>query len=394
MAKSKSSWFSGRFRPEQGRTATVMTTTSPRELYQIKISSGVLQPDDGQADAVMHLENLFDDLQPLQHSRRYWAFRSIFGFGIPKKNTVKGLYLYGGVGRGKTMLMDMFAKAAKPLHSQRFHFHDFMVIAQNEVQAARQAGHDDPINRAADKLMSGGRIICFDEMEVRDIADAMIIRRLFLAMWDRGMILVTTSNRPPDSLYLDGLHRDRFLPFISDLNTRLNIHEIASGQDWRKMFLTSVSNWHLQPAAGDAAVGRELDQIFSKLGGGAEISCETMVFSGRSLSFERVSGDVVDVSFVRLCGQPLGVRDYLAVADRFSGLILRNIPVLDDTSQNEARRLMWLVDALYDRGRFMIASAAEQVDRLYQGDRWAFEFDRTCSRLREMARLRGMQINT
>ncbi len=230
-------------------------------------------------------------------------------------------------------------------------------------------------------------------MEVRDIADAMIIRRLFLAMWDRGMVLVTTSNRSPDLLYLDGLHRDRFLPFIADLNMRLDIHEIGSGQDWRKVFLASVSGWHLQPAGSDASVGAELDQIFSTLGGDSEISSETIVFSGRSLSFERVAGDVVDVSFHRLCGQPLGVRDYLAVADRFSGLVLRDIPILDDTSQNEARRLMWLVDALYDRGRFMIASAAAQVDRLYQGDRWGFEFERTCSRLQEMAQLRGMQIN-
>ena len=370
-----------------------MTTASPRALYQAKISSGELQPDEGQADAVMHLENLFDALQPDQHSRCSRSIRNLLGFGKSAKNTVKGLYIYGGVGRGKTMLMDIFAGATQPLHSQRFHFHDFMVSAQNEVEAARHAGHPDPINRAADKLMAGGQIICFDEMEVRDIADAMIIRRLFLAMWDEGMILVATSNRPPDMLYLDGLHRDRFLPFISDLNTRLGIYEISSGQDWRKMFLASVSGWHLQSAAGDPAVNAELDQIFSTLGGGEETSCETMVFSGRSLHFERVAGDVVDVSFVRLCGQPLGVRDYLAVADRFSGLILRDIPALDDNSQNETRRLMWLVDALYDRGRFMIASAAEQVERLYQGERWAFEFDRTCSRLQEMARLRGIQIN-
>ena len=371
-----------------------MTTASPRALYQKKINSGELQPDEGQSDSVTHLETLFEDLQSLQHSRHSLSISRLFGFGKHGKNTVKGLYLYGDVGRGKTMLMDMFAEAAKPLHSQRFHFHDFMVNAQNEVQAARQAGHHDPIEEAADKLMAGGQIICFDEMEVRDIADAMIIRRLFLAMWERGMVLVTTSNRPPNLLYLNGLHRDRFLPFIDDLNMRLDIHEIASGQDWRKMFLASVSGWHLQPAAGDASVGAALDQIFSTLCGGSEISCETMVFSGRSLSFERVAGNVVDVTFARLCGQPLGVRDYLAVADRFSGLVLRDIPVLNDTSQNETRRLIWLVDALYDRGRFMIASASAQVDRLYQGDRWGFEFERTCSRLQEMARLRGMQINS
>ena len=371
-----------------------MTTASPFALYQKKINSGELQPDEGQAVSVMHLECLFEALQSLQQSRHSASISRLFGFGKHGKSTVKGLYLYGGVGRGKTMLMDMFAEAAKPLQSQRFHFHDFMVNAQNEVQAARQAGHPDPIEEAADKLMAGGQIICFDEMEVRDIADAMIIRRLFLAMWERGMVLVTTSNRPPNLLYLNGLHRDRFLPFIDDLNMRLDIHEIASGQDWRKMFLASVSGWHLQPAAGDASVGAALDQIFSTLCGGSEISCETMVFSGRSLSFERVAGNVVDVTFARLCGQPLGVRDYLAVADRFSGLVLRDIPVLNDTSQNETRRLIWLVDALYDRGRFMIASAAAQVDRLYQGDRWGFEFERTCSRLQEMARLRGMQINS
>ena len=370
-----------------------MITTSPRTLYQSKISSGELQPDAGQADAISKLEYLFESVQSAQDDGSSGLISRFFGVGKPAKNTLKGLYLYGGVGRGKTMLMDMFAEATEPLDSQRFHFHDFMVKAQIEVEAARQAGQADPINSAADGLMAGGQIVCFDEMEVRDIADAMIIRRLFLAMWDRGMVLVTTSNRPPDLLYLDGLHRDRFIPFIADLNTKLQIYEIASGQDWRKMFLASVTGWHLQPAPSDLAVGAELDQIFSTLGGGAEISCETMVFSGRSLSFDCVAGDVVDVSFSRLCGQPLGVRDYLAVADRFSGLVLRDVPVLDDTSQNEARRFMWLVDALYDRGRFMIASAAEQVDRLYQGSRWAFEFDRTCSRLQEMARVRGMQIN-
>ena len=255
-----------------------MTTASPRALYQAKISSGELQPDEGQADAVMHLENLFDALQPDQHSRCSRSIRNLLGFGKSAKNTVKGLYIYGGVGRGKTMLMDIFAGATQPLHSQRFHFHDFMVSAQNEVEAARHAGHPDPINRAADKLMAGGQIICFDEMEVRDIADAMIIRRLFLAMWDEGMILVATSNRPPDMLYLDGLHRDRFLPFISDLNTRLGIYEISSGQDWRKMFLASVSGWHLQSAAGDPAVNAELDQIFSTLGGGEKQAARPWCF--------------------------------------------------------------------------------------------------------------------
>ena len=317
-------------------------------------------------------------------------------FSRSKKGTTlrpKGLYLYGGVGRGKTLLMDMFADVAKPLSSQRFHFHDFMVHAQNLIQGARQAGKSDPIDSAADRLIAAGPVICFDEMEVRDIADAMIIRRLFLALWDRGMILVTTSNRPPDQLYLDGLHRDRFLPFIDDVNTRLNVHEIGAGQDWRKAFLQSVSGWHLQSGSQTETVHQTLTEIFNHLGGDSDITAETMCFAGRSLRFDRVAGGVVDASFDSLCRQPLGVRDYLAMADRFSGLILRDIPVLDDALQNEARRFMWLVDALYDRGRFMIASAQAQVDDLYRGERWAFEFDRTCSRLQEMARLRGINFD-
>ena len=175
-------------------------------------------------------------------------------------------------------------------------------------------------------------------MEVRDIADAMIIRRLFLALWDRGMILVTTSNRPPDQLYLDGLHRDRFLPFIDDLNTRLDVHEIGSGQDWRKAFLQSVSGWHLQLGPQNEAVHQTLTEIFNHLGGDAEITAETMCFAGRSLRFDRVAGGVVDTSFDSLAAS-LG-----CVTSGDGGqvfwLILRDIPVLDDVLQNEARRFM------------------------------------------------------
>jgi len=372
-----------------------MTDTSPLSAYQDRLQSGALQPDQGQAAAVVHLDNLFHAIAACQVQPRPSGLGRLFSRSKQSPaSRPKGLYLYGGVGRGKTLLMDMFADVSKSLNSQRFHFHDFMVQAQNAIQAARQAGKPDPIDSAADRLVAAGHIICFDEMEVRDIADAMIIRRLFLALWDRGMILVTTSNRPPDQLYLNGLHRDRFLPFIDDLNSRLNVQQIASGQDWRKAFLQSVSGWHLQSSPQDETTHQALTEIFMSLAGEAEITAESMSFAGRSLQFDRVAGDVVDTSFDCLCRQPLGVRDYLAISDRFSGLILRDIPVLDDALQNEARRFMWLVDALYDRGRFMIASAQAEVDDLYHGDRWAFEFDRTYSRLQEMARLRGINFDT
>ena len=371
-----------------------MTDTSPLSAYQARLQSGDLKPDQGQAEAMVHLDHLFHALAARQNQPRQTGFGRFFSRSkTPAASPPKGLYLYGGVGRGKTLLMDIFADVSKGLHSQRFHFHDFMVQAQNAIQAARQAGKSDPIDHAADQLISAGSVICFDEMEVRDIADAMIIRRLFLSLWDKGMVLVTTSNRRPDQLYLNGLHRERFLPFIDDLNIRLNVHHIASGQDWRKAFLQSVSGWHLQPCPQDQKIHHALNEIFRQLSGNTAITAETMNFAGRSLRFDRVAGDVVDTDFDSLCSQPLGVRDYLAMADRFSGLILRDIPVLDDTLQNEARRFMWLVDALYDRGRFMIASAQVQVGELYRGERWAFEFDRTCSRLQEMARFRGINFD-
>lgn len=382
-----------------------MTDISPLSAYSDKVQSGLLQPDEGQAAAISQLDHLFHALATGDQMSRPNGFGQLFSkLRKPASSSPKGLYLFGGVGRGKTMLMDIFAEATtklateKPssahIRSQRCHFHDFMVSAQNAIQNARQTGCDDPIETAADKLIAAGPVICFDEMEIRDIADAMIIRRLFQALWDRGMVLITTSNRPPDMLYLDGLHRDRFLPFIDDLKTKLDVHEIGSGQDWRKAFLQSVSGWHIQSGPDDKTAQHALDQIFGTLGGDAGVTTEVMRFAGRELRFDKVAGDVVDTCFSSLCDQPLGVRDYLAVADRFSGLILRDIPILDDARQNEARRFMWLIDALYDRGRFMLASADAQVETLYRGDRWAFEFDRTVSRLQEMARLRGLRFET
>jgi len=372
-----------------------MTDTSPLTAYQTKVQSGLLKADAGQAAAMLCLDDLFHTIAGMNKAARPSGLGRLFSRSQKKSAPLpKGLYLHGGVGRGKTMLMDMFAGAASCIRCQRFHFHDFMVNAQNVVQAARQAGEPEPIEYAADQLIAAGQVICFDEMEVRDIADAMIIRRLFQALWDRGMILITTSNRPPDELYRDGLHRDRFLPFIEGVKAKLDIQGIASGQDWRKAFLQSVSGWHIKTGPGDETAQQALDQIFTTLGGEAGVTAETMRFAGRELRFDKVAGDVADTCFSGLCEQPLGVRDYLAVADRFSGLILRDIPVLDDARQNEARRFMWLVDALYDRGRFMLASADAPAETLYRGDRWAFEFDRTVSRLQEMARLRGLKFET
>lgn len=378
---------------------------SPDQHYQRQLDQKKLSADAGQKEAVGHLSALFSALQQTQTlaapagiTGKSGLVGRLFGRkGARPAASPKGVYLYGGVGRGKTMLMDLFACSVPSESCQRFHFHDFMVAAQDAIQRARLDGAKDPIDTAADRLIAPGHIICFDEMEVRDIADAMIIKRLFDGLWARGMILVATSNRMPDELYLNGLHRDRFLPFIEALKQQMNVHHIGDGVDWRGRILQTISSWYVP---GDEAslsqkqtLKKELDALFLRLSDGQIPVSENIMVAGRSISFDKVAGDLADVSFDRLCRTTLGARDYLVVADRFAGLVMRDIPIMGDAEQNEARRFMWLVDALYDRGRFIVASAAASQQHIYTGTQWAFEFDRTRSRLQEMAQLRGMRLH-
>ena len=361
--------------------------SSPLSRYQQFQKRGRLTADDGQAQAILLLNALFQALAFQKTKTVTGRWQKLFGRASPDTSaTISGLYLYGGVGRGKTMLMDMFASCLDAGSYQRLHFHDFMVMAHNAVQAARDAGATDPFTHAAEQLIKAGHIICFDEMEVRDIADAMIVQRLFTALWNNGMVLIATSNRAPDQLYLNGLHRDRFLPFIEQIKSRLTIHEIAGGLDWRQQYLADISNWHVKTPDDDCTA--RLDTIFARLTDNQPAALETVVIAARDVRLEKVAGDVADTPFDALCGVPLGARDYLVLADRLAGLVIRDIPVLGDAEQNEARRFMWLIDAFYDRGRFLIASAEQPVETLYNGSQWAFEFDRTCSRLEEMARAR------
>ena len=379
----------------------------PSQKLAAKIAAKTLHADPAQAAIAIRLDQLIDRLQTAALSHRQWPMvirqilNKILGRKVsnlfaqmlpPAQAPVNGLYIYGGVGRGKTMLMDMFFTAldvengtssgAAVMGKWRLHFHDFMVLAQDLIHAARKTNPDDPIAAVADQLITRGKVICFDEMEVRDIADAMILARLFTALFDRGAVVVTTSNRHADDLYKNGLHRDRFMPFIALLKQRCEMLEIGAGTDWRGTLLAGLPAWfHPNNERARAALNSSFEQVSAHMTPHEEI----VRVAGRDIQFETTAGDVAMVSFAELCDRPLAARDYLAIAGRFTGIVMHDVPAFDEQNEHLARRFMWLIDALYDRGRFFLASSEKAVDKLYEGEKWQFEFSRTQSRLREMA---------
>ena len=372
----------------------------PSQQLVARIGKHTLNPDPAQKGVALKLDHLVDRLIAVRPPRGFLLRAAnvlLRSTGLFHRDKVKGLYIYGGVGRGKTMLMDMFHESIKSLTIDqdgvpaiwRLHFHDFMVLAQDLTHEARHNGADNPIESVAVELAARGMVVCFDEMEVRDIADAMIVARLFSVMLDRGVVVVATSNRHVDDLYKDGLHRDRFLPFIGLLKERCEVCKLNDGTDWRSVELAGMPAWYTPSHANRD----QLDAAFGQLTGGVVVTDEIIRVAGREIIIEKASGDIGFVSFASLCDVPLGARDYLAIAGRFAGLVLSDVPTFTDKNDHLARRFMWLIDALYDRGRFLIASADADIAELYQGYQWQFEFERTASRLGEMTQRGKPQYN-
>lgn len=365
----------------------VEQTLNPTMALAQRVAARDLQEDVGQQTTARELDQLCAEITDRQSHG--WLTKLI---GRPKPIT--GLYIYGGVGRGKTMLMDMFF-ASLPHGSAtsigwRLHFHDFMVLAQDLIHEAREAGTANPIAQAAKQLASRGQVLCFDEMEVRDIADAMILARLLTEILNQGVTLVATSNRHIDDLYKGGLHRDRFLPCITLLKQCCKLVEIAEGPDWRGSVLADMQAWY---TPDDSRAALALEKSFDTLRGTTEAAADTLRVAGRDIMIERSAGDVALITFGELCEVPMAARDYLAVAGKYAGIVMRGVPKFDDQNEAAARRFMWLVDALYDRSRFLIVSAATDIGSLYNGHHFAFEFSRTMSRLGEMTR-RGKLFQT
>ena len=363
-----------------------MNDETPLDAYRRLRREGQLKPDPAQELAVEKLQTLSAKLGRYEPSAG--SNGGLLSFFRKKRNEEppQGLYLYGGVGRGKSMLMDLFFARAPVAKKRRVHFHAFMLEVHGRINAFRRTPAaeregDDPIPPVARDLAQEAWLLCFDEFEVRDVADAMILGRLFTQLFERGVVVVATSNRAPDELYAGGLNRQLFLPFIALLKRQLDVLHLESGRDYRLMRLDGQPVYHSPLSAkADAA----LDEDFRLLTDVASGEPEEIEVQGRRVPVPEQAKGVARFSFEELCARPLGAADYLALADRFHTLILKDVPQLGPDRRNEARRFVILIDVLYDNRRRLICSAAAPPERLYQEGDGHFEFARTVSRLNEM----------
>src|SRR5580704_1565746 len=366
--------------PALPRAATESGDTGPRELYRERVEAGSIHPDPAQHGVVVRLQRLHEELghyRP-QAGRRGWLRR----LGIAEHSTAPtGIYLWGPVGRGKSMLMDLFFAVAPPEKKRRVHFHSFMLDVHERIEHERRAHTDEPVAKVAADLAAEATLLCFDEFQVNDIADAMIIERLFRALFEAGTVVVATSNRAAERLYENGLQRDRFLPFIALLGERLDQVELDSGRDYRLARMRGKRVYHWP---NDAAAHAALESAFADLTDHAAATSVTLTVMARPLVVPRVGRNVAWFSFEELCARPLAAADYLAIAERFAAIILEGIPRLSPQWRNEAQRFHILIDALYEARALLVASAEVPPDQIYVAGDGSWEFERTVSRLIEM----------
>ncbi len=345
------------------------------EIYEARVAAGLLRPDPAQHAVLPRLQALREWLEA-QGGRRN-GFLSRFRRPEPAP---KGLYLWGGVGRGKSMLMDLFHAATDTPAKRRVHFHAFMQEVHRGMHAARQQGVEDALAPVAEALLRDLRLLAFDELQVTDITDAMIVGRLFEKLFAGGVVVVATSNRPPEDLYKDGLNRNLFLPFIGLLRQRLEVVELESPTDYRRHRLAGAQVY-FHPAS---AAGGRIEAMWADLTGGAPPETLRLAVNGREVELPRFASGVARATFWDLCARPLGPADYLALAQAVRVLILEDIPQLSAENYNEAKRFVTLIDALYEARVKLVASAAAAPEQLYLEGEGTFEFARTASRLIEM----------
>jgi cell division protein ZapE len=351
------------------------------ERYDAMVAAGELRPDPDQARAVAQLDRLERDMER--------GGKPSFWSRLTRQRTepVRGVYLWGGVGRGKSMLMDLAFEEIDVAPKRRVHFHEFMLEVHDRLRVERGREKGDPIPPVAEQIVAGAQLLAFDEMVINNSADAMILSRLFGQLLDRGVTVVTTSNRPPRDLYKEGLNREHFLPFIDLIERKLEVVSLNGPTDYRLERLGGMPTWHV-PNGPEAT--RALSEAFFRLTDfsvedRAKVPSEDLpVQGGRILHVPKSLKGVAVFSFKRLCAEARGAPDYLAIARRYHTVILVGIPKLGPENRNEAARFVTLIDALYEHKVKLLAAADAQPAELYTQGTGAFEFERTASRLIEM----------
>lgn len=363
---------------------TVMNDVAngPLALYKADLEGEGFERDAAQEAVVLRLQALYDALQQPQAQARPTLVAKLKKWLGPEEEvepSIKGLYVWGGVGRGKTYLMDAFYESLPGERKMRAHFHRFMRRIHKELKV--NSGKKNPLISVADKLAAETQVICFDEFFVSDITDAMLLGGLFELLFKRGIILVATSNIPPDELYKNGLQRTRFLPAIDMIKIHTSVMYLDSDTDYRLRTLEQAELYHVPL---DAQADDILMDSFRKLAPEHGIEGQSLEIEGRDITTRHLSDDVVWFDFDEICGGPRSQNDYIEIAREFHAVILSNVPIMEIAREDEARRFINLIDEFYDRNVKLVVSAAVPIEQLYAGKRLVFEFDRTISRLREM----------
>ena len=361
------------------RTKTSKRSGPVGAAYAALVARGALTADPAQHDAAALLDTV---LAGLLADKPKGMLGKLFD---SKTAPVRGLYLHGEVGRGKTMLMDLFFAAAPISGKRRLHFHEFMDEIHAGMATFRKSakGKDaDPVEAVVKPILKSGlRLLCLDEMHVHDITNAMLLSRLFEKLFAGGVTLVATSNVAPEGLYKDGLNRQLFLPFIALLREHLTVAELPAAQDYRRM---KFAGQHVYAFGTGAAVRAEMDRLWLRITGGEPGEPDRMQSTGRSIAVPLAALGAARFGFADLCEKPLGSRDFVRIANQFDSIIIDDVPQMDRTMSNAAKRFILLIDSLYDRGVKLGASFAVPLEQLGKDDKTAFEFQRTVSRLIEM----------
>ncbi len=346
--------------------------------YKQLLKDNDFQADKEQEKALAVLQELLSDVRSITK-------KSFFSF--KKEEHIKGIYLYGGVGRGKSMLMDLFFETLPDTTlKRRVHFHEFMIETHDWLHKARHQNSDD----TADLLMGYARdvaakikVLCFDEFHVTDVADAMILGRLFTALFERGVIVVSTSNWAPDSLYEGGLNRQLFLPFIKLVKEKMTIVHLDNDIDYRTLSDGGdVLGHYFHPL--NLETMREIEEKFIEFIDGQALTGDVITVKGREIAVTAVANKVARFQFSDLCAQALGAEDYIEIANRYDVVFLENVPQLGSDKRNEAKRFILLIDCLYEAGTILVMSTQSYIENIYIGHDHEFEFSRTVSRLKEM----------